>query len=89
MHEARTKAEHGKKAGRWRPVARTRVTNDNTDCRGGGVPMGARIVIYADKPRPFGYEGKYDFDWNVEERWTKKKMKQESASLRAMSGGER
>lgn len=68
MHEARTKAGGNVPAGRWRPVARTRITNDDQDCRGGGVPIGARIVIYADEPREHTFEGRYDYDWNVEER---------------------
>lgn len=53
------------KHSRWRPVARTRITNPKTDCHGGGVPMHATLVIYADKPR-FWYESEHDFIWNVE-----------------------
>lgn len=70
MHEARTKATPTRPTGRWRPVERTRITNDDQDSRGGGVPIGARIVIYADKPREYNFEGTYDFEWNVEERHT-------------------
>ena len=71
IHEARLKPcnANGWKLGRWRKVEKTRTTNDKDDSRGGGVPIGARIVIYADDPREyFGGEGKYDFDWNIEER---------------------
>lgn len=56
------------KHGRWRRVERTRVTNDRDDCRGGGVPIGARLVIYADAGLQLLGEDKFDFDWNVEER---------------------
>jgi hypothetical protein len=53
------------KWGRWRPVQRTRITNQKDDCAGGGVPMGCGVVIYSDKPERFG-EFDYDFTHNVE-----------------------
>ena len=70
MHEARLKpcCMSNWKFGRWRPVARTRVTNDKNDCRGGGVPIGVRLVIYADEPRHCCGEDEFDFAFNVEER---------------------
>lgn len=62
--EARLKC--GIRPGRWRPVRSIRTTNDQDDCRGGGVPIGVKVIFYADAPR--GLEGWYDFEWNVEMR---------------------
>lgn len=63
--------------GRWRPVRAIKTTVDNPHgpiaddeiraCRGGGVPIGAKIVVYEDKPRRWG-ESWYDFEWEVETR---------------------
>lgn len=67
MQWARLKSVQSRdwKPGRWRPVERTRVTNPDTDCVGGGVIMGATVVIYADDSERW-YENFYDFDWNLE-----------------------
>jgi hypothetical protein len=53
--------------GRWREVSHVRVTNRDTDCHGGGVPMNCRVIIYADKPCRW-YESTHDFAFNCEKR---------------------
>lgn len=64
--------------GKWRPVKRIRTTVDKADyepinkekeiraIRGGGVPIGEKIVEYSDVGEKYWNEHWYDYEWNVE-----------------------